>query len=186
MRKISSNTVCPVEGSVGLDNKLRRLFQNPTKILKPYISPDMSVMDFGCGPGFFTIDIARMLGDKGKVTAVDLQQGMLDKLSKKIKATCLEKKIRLHKCEEKSIHLTDTFDFILAFYMIHEVPDQGALFTEFKSLLKDNGKILIVEPKFHVPQQKFDQMEEKIREIGFDITDGPKLPFSRSLLLKNR
>jgi len=184
MKKISTNTVCPVEGSVGLDNKLRRLFQNPSKILSSYIRPNMSVMDFGCGPGFFTIDIANMLDDGGKVTAVDLQQGMLDKLGEKIQATHLEQKIRLHKCSVNSINLTDKFDFILAFYMIHEVPDHDALFMELRSLLSDNGKILIVEPKFHVPKHRFNNMIEKIRENDFEVFNGPKLLFSRSVILK--
>lgn len=185
MENMSSKKVCPVEGAGGLDNKLRQLFQNPVKILRPYIHGDMSVLDFGCGPGFFTLDIANMLDGKGKVIAVDLQQGMLDKLEKKIRGTLLEQKIQLHKCEENSIGLTDKFDFILAFYMIHEVPDQDALFDEFKTLLKPGGKIFIVEPKFHVSEESFNVMVEKALEYGYEIVDRPKISFSRALTLKN-
>lgn len=185
MKEISSNKVCPVEGAGGLDNKARRLFQNPTKILRPYIYGNMSVLDFGCGPGFFTLDIANMLGGKGRVTAADLQQGMLDKLKKKIEGTLLEQKIQLHKCEENRINLTDKFDFILAFYMIHEVPDQHALFQEFKSLLKPDGKIFIVEPKFHVSKKSFNAMVDNAIKYGYEIINSPKISFSRTLFLKN-
>jgi ubiquinone/menaquinone biosynthesis C-methylase UbiE len=39
----------------------------------------MTVLDIGCGPGFFTIDMARMVGDSGRVIAADLQAAMLQK-----------------------------------------------------------------------------------------------------------
>lgn len=181
---MNSNKVCPVEGAGGLDNKLRRLFQNPVKLLRPFVEGDMSVLDFGCGPGFFTIDIAKMLGEKGNVTAVDLQQGMLDKLEKKIRGTHMEQKIRLHKCGPNRIDLTEKFDLILAFYMIHEVPDQDVLFQEFRSLLKPGGKVLIVEPKFHVSKESFHAMTEKIRKYGYEIVEQPRFSLSRSLVIE--
>ena len=109
--------VCPVERAGGLDNPLRRWLQRPEKLLRPYIKPGMTVLDLGCGPGFFTIEIARMLKGSGKVIAADLQQGMLDKVEQKIKNTELEPIVTLHRCKEKQIGLTEKADFILAFYM---------------------------------------------------------------------
>lgn len=47
------NRVCPVELAGSLDNKIRKWFQNPQKILAPYIKEGMKVLDIGCGPGFF-------------------------------------------------------------------------------------------------------------------------------------
>ncbi|MDR3600477.1 MAG: methyltransferase domain-containing protein [Desulfosporosinus sp.] len=79
--------VCPVEGAGGLDNKFRRLFQNPHKILERHIQKGMTIVDLGCGPGFFSIAAAELVGAKGKVIAVDLQEGMLSKVSNKIKGT---------------------------------------------------------------------------------------------------
>ena len=70
--------VCSVESAGALDIQLRKLIQNPGKILKPFIKEGMTVMDLGCGPGFFTIEMARMVGKNGNVTAVDLQEGMLN------------------------------------------------------------------------------------------------------------
>jgi 2-polyprenyl-3-methyl-5-hydroxy-6-metoxy-1,4-benzoquinol methylase len=47
------NRVCPVELAHSLDNTLRRWLQNPQRILAPYIQEGMTVLDVGCGPGFF-------------------------------------------------------------------------------------------------------------------------------------
>ena len=70
--------------------------------------------------------------------------------------------------------------------MIHEVPDQKALFESFKSVLKKEGLILIVEPKFHVSQVTFDAMVEKLQKAGFKIVDTPRIRFSRAVLLKHK
>lgn len=163
------NRVCPVELAGGLDNRLRRFLQNPRRILKPYIKDGMTVLDFGCGPGFFTIEIAKMLQGGGKVIAADLQEGMLDIVRKKIKGTQLEEKIIIHKCEQDKIGVTETVDFILAYYVIHEVPDKEKLFKELYSLLKPGGKILIIEPKFHVSKKAFGKMTELMETEGLEI-----------------
>lgn len=175
--------ICPVERAGGLDNFVRRLLQNPQKILSPYISKGMTVLDLGCGPGFFSIAIAKMLSDSGKVIAADLQQGMLDKVIKKIKGTGLEHRIVIHKCEDNKIGVTENVDFVLAFYMIHEVPNQDNLFGELKSILKPDGKIYIIEPKFHVSKASFEDMINKTKSIGFEVIDRPKVFFSRTVLI---
>ena len=101
------NRVCPVEMADGLDIKIRRWLQNPKKILGPYIEEGMIVLDVGCGPGFFTLDLAQMVGKTGRVVAVDLQEGMLQKLRNKIEGTEIEKRIVLHKCEVDKIGLSE-------------------------------------------------------------------------------
>ena len=186
MNKEKSKGICPVEKAGELDNSIRKLLQNPQKILKPYIHEGMTVLDLGCGPGFFSIEIAKLLIDSGKVIAADLQEGMLDKVRQKIKGTELEKRITLHKCQEESINLNEKVDFVLAFCMIHEVPNQDKLFRELKSIVKPNGQLFIIEPKFHVSKKSFDLMIERVKEIGFEIKVRPKLFFSRTIVLKNK
>jgi ubiquinone/menaquinone biosynthesis C-methylase UbiE len=183
MKSDRNTRVCPAEISGSLDNSLRRLFQNPLKILKPYIREGMTVIDLGCGPGFFTLDIAKLVTGSGKVIAADLQEKMLDKVNGKIKGTEAEKIIEIHKCQEDRIGVTQKVDFILAFWMIHEVPDQKSLFAELKSVLKPEGKIYIIEPKFHVSGKAFEEMISKIRDTGFEITERPKVFASRAVLL---
>jgi ubiquinone/menaquinone biosynthesis C-methylase UbiE len=179
-----NNKVCPVIISGGLDNLFRRILQNPEKILKQYIKSGMTVLDFGCGPGFFTIEIAKLLMGDGKVIAADLQSGMLDKIKRKIKGIDLEEIIVLHKCEQDNIGINEKIDFILLFWMLHEVSDSMSLINEFVELLNDNGRILIVEPKIHVPKKAFNEMVEEIREGKIKTEEGPKIFFSRTIVLK--
>lgn len=186
MTKSKNNSVCPVERAGGLDNSVRRFLQNPKRIIRPYIRTGMTVLDLGCGPGFFTTEIAKMLLGKGKVIAADLQKGMLEKVRQKITGTELEKLIELHHCQDDIIGVTEKVDFVLAFYMVHEVPDQDKLFQELKSILSPNGKIFIVEPNFHVTGKSFKAMLERAESKGFEIIDRPKSFFSRAVLLKTK
>ncbi len=180
------NRVCPAELAYSLDNKIRRWLQNPKKILAPFIKEGMTALDIGCGPGFFSIEMAKMVGTDGKVISADLQEGMLKKLSKKIKGTELEERIKLVKCDQDKINISERVDFILAFYMVHEVPDKNSFFNELKNVLKEKGEFLLVEPKlFHVSQKEFELTTRLAETNGFKIYPGPKLPFSRSAILKN-
>lgn len=146
----------------------------------------MTVLDLGCGPGFFSIEIAKILAGSGKVIAADLQEGMLDKVRAKIAGTEMEQRIMLHKCQEHNINLTHKVDFILAFYMIHEVPDHDKLFRELTSLLNSGGQLFIAEPKLHVSKEAFDLMVKKIRVNGMDVISHPKIFFSRTVVLKKK
>ena len=56
-----------------MDNPIRRIIHSPDKILGGYIEPGQTVLDLGCGSGTFTIAMARMVGEAGRVIAVDLQ-----------------------------------------------------------------------------------------------------------------
>ncbi len=181
-----NRNICPVERAGGLDNILRKIFQNPKRILKPYIHEGMTVLDFGCGPGFFSVEIAKILNGSGKVIAADLQEGMLEKVRKKIKGTRLEQRIKLQKCNGDNVGIIENVDFILAFYVIHEVPDQDKLFNEMKYVLNSRGKILIVEPNFHVSDKEFNNMIERIKLMDFEVIGGPKVLLSRSVLLRSK
>jgi ubiquinone/menaquinone biosynthesis C-methylase UbiE len=178
------NRVCPVERAGSLDNRIRRWFQNPQKILKPHIEEGMTVLDLGCGPGFFSIDMAQIVGRSGRVIASDLQEGMLKKLSEKINGTELEDRITLHKCEENKIGVSENVDFVLAFYMVHEVPDQEEFFIEIETILKPDGQVLIVEPPFHVSKTAFEETVRKARDAGFVDVERPKMFLSKAVILK--
>jgi ubiquinone/menaquinone biosynthesis C-methylase UbiE len=180
-----SNKICPVERAGSLDNRIRKWIQDPRKILGPYIEKGMTVLDIGCGPGYFTLDIAKMVGKAGRVIASDLQEGMLQKLNEKIIGTELEERITLHKSEKNKIGVAENFDFILAFYMLHEVPNAEDFFKEIKALLKPNGKILLVEPPLHVSKAAFENSLTKARIVGLRDVERPKIFLSKAAILIN-
>lgn len=154
------------------------------KILRPYIKEGMKVLDMGCGPGFFSVDLARMVGKGGEVIAVDLQEGMLRKLRDKIQGTELEQIIKLHKCESSSIGWPEQVDFILAFYILHEIPDQAAFFKEIKAMLKPGGSVFIAEPPVHVSRKAFESTLRKALDAGFTCVERPKVFLSKAAILK--
>jgi ubiquinone/menaquinone biosynthesis C-methylase UbiE len=145
----------------------------------------MTVLDVGCGPGFFSIELAKLVGDQGKVIAVDLQQGLLDKLQDKIKGSNLEERIRLVKCDQNNLNVFEPMDFILTFYMVHEVPDKENLFKQLENLLDHQGRFLLVEPKlFHVSSKGFQTTLSIAERHGFTINEGPHLLASWSAVLR--
>jgi len=176
--------VCPVGRAGNLDSRMRKWLQNPKKILGPYIREGMTVLDVGCGPGFFSLELAEMVGKSGRVIASDLQEGMLQKVRDKIQGTELEERITLYKCEENKIGVSDSVDFILAFYVVHEVPDQEEFLNEVGSILKPNGHALIVEPPFHVSKKAFEETIRKARDAGFTPVERPKVLFSKTVVLR--
>lgn len=146
----------------------------------------MKALDVGCGPGFFSIEMAQLVGPEGQVIAADLQEGMLEKLAGKIKGTALESRIKRVQCGKDTINVSGRVDFILAFYMVHEVPDKASLFRQFKAVLNTHGQCLLVEPKlFHVSRGEFESTTRIAESAGFRITQGPRLPFSWSAVLTN-
>ena len=180
----SNKRVCPAGIAGSLDNRIRRWVQNPQKILGPYIEEGMIVLDIGCGPGFFSIDIAKMVGKSGRVIAADLQEGMLQKLKNKIQGTELEKRVTLHKCDENRIGLSEQVDFILLFYMVHEVPNVEGLFSEIETILKPKGLVFIVEPPLHVSKKAFENTVKKANDAGLSVVERPNLFLSKAVVLK--
>lgn len=166
-----------------LDNVVRTVFQNPDKIVGDCISPGMTSIDIGCGPGFFTLAMAQMVGPGGTVIAIDIQKEMLDLVRMKSEQQGLSDSIRFHQCRPDSLGITEKAGFILSFYMVHEVPDRKAFFTEVYGLLEDSGRYLIVEPVFHVSKIAFDEMLEDARGAGFLVGEQPKFRTSRAAVL---
>ncbi len=175
--------LCPASHAGFLATSLRGWVQDPEKIMDGLIKPGYTVADIGCGPGFFTLPMARMVGKNGTVIAADLQQEMLEKLRARAAAKRLKNTIQYHLCEPERIGIVRRVDFILAFYMVHEVPDPGGFFREAKGLIKPDGRFLYVEPKFHVSKQEFRTMLGKAEAAGWRVVRFPKVLFSRSVLL---
>ncbi len=147
----------------------------------------MKVLDIGCGPGFFSIEMARLVGQAGQVISADLQEGMLETLAAKIKGTVLEPRIACVQCGEANINVSESVDFILAFYMVHEVPDKDSFFKQLKAVLNKQGSLLLVEPKlFHVSRDDFSSTLKKAEAAGFSVSEAPKLLLSWSAMLRHR
>ena len=178
-----NNHICPWWLCYTFDNPLRRLIQNPEKILKPFVHEGDTVLDVGPGMGYFSIPLARFVGEKGRVFAADVQQEMLNVLRKRAKKAGVEQRVTLHLCKKESLGLNIKFNFALAFWMAHEVPEQETFFKEIRSLMKPNGKFLISEPIIHVTKAICDETIQKAIKAGFVLKSNPSIFLSRSALL---
>jgi ubiquinone/menaquinone biosynthesis C-methylase UbiE len=183
---MENNRVCPASYSWGLILFLRGLFHNPAKILKGLIKEGGSAADLGCGPGFFTTAMSDMAGASGKVFAIDLQQEMLDKAKKRIERLCKNNNVTYIKAEPDDLNLVSGLDSALAFYMVHEVPDAEKFFKEVYSALKPGGKVLVVEPLFHISKQGLEAEKEAAIKAGFSLSAEKKTLFESTRLFEKK
>jgi ubiquinone/menaquinone biosynthesis C-methylase UbiE len=181
---LTANHVCPWWLAYTFDNPVRKLFHQPSKILGSYIEKGMKVVDVGCGMGFFSIGMAKMVGDEGKVIAIDLQQKMLEITQKRATRAGLAERIFPHRCQPDKLGLKEKVDFILAFWMVHEVKNKKSFFSELHSKLAPGGKILTAEPKMHVSSEAFQKTLEIALSTGLRLCGQPAIRFSLSALFE--
>lgn len=182
MSESHHNHVCPLEKAGKLDAGWRRILQKPSRLLKSFVKPGMTVLDLGCGPGFFTLEIAKMLGNSGKVIAADVQQGMLDIVAGKLAANSPSIPVELCLTHPDGLGISQSLDFVLAFYLIHEVPDRRKLFGELHGLMRTGARFYISEPRFHVNRTEFVEMIHDLKQNGFLIISRPCVFFSRTVV----
>jgi len=176
--------LCPWWLCFSFDNIFRRLVQNPEQILKPYIKPGWTVLDVGPGMGYFTISLAKLVGDTGKVIAADLQQQMLNSIHRRALRAKVQDRIVLHRSAPDSLGIKEPIDFCLCFWMLHEVPDRARFLGEIFTLLKPGGMLLLVEPRIHVSLSSYNVSVEISKKVGFSKINEPMIFISYSALLK--
>src|SRR5208283_1858482 len=166
--------VCPWYIGYLLANPLRKLYQDPVKLLSPYVKAGMTVLEVGPGMGFFSIPMARLVGDKGKIYSVDLQERMLQTLRKRAAKKNVQHVIEARQCSESSLEVKDLsgrIDFALAFAVVHEIPDTQNLFRELYVSLQHGGVLLIAEPRDHVSKESFEKYFSIAEHVGFAVSD---------------
>ncbi len=181
-----NHEVFPVSRASYLDGWWRQFKYQPGWLVKRYVRPGNSVLDIGCGPGLFTLPIARRVGENGKVIAVDLQEGMLEILREKAAQEGLLARIRLHKAEPHSLALEHPGGIDVAFgcCVVHEVPDAARLMQEVFSLMAPGGRFIIAEPKHEVPAGEFEETLAMAASAGFRRAGTPFVFRSHTALFR--
>jgi len=168
------------------DNPVRRLFQKPERMLAPYLGEGMTALDLGCGMGFFSVEMARLVGPSGRVIAVDLRPRVLGVLMGRAERAGVQNRIRTHECEVGALGLRDEVDFGLVFWMSHEVRDRAGLARELRVGLKPGGKLLVAEPKLHVPSKVFRAVLDAFEAAGMRLVERPRVGLSMAALLEKK
>jgi ubiquinone/menaquinone biosynthesis C-methylase UbiE len=175
--------VCPWWFAYTFDNPLRPLFHDPKKIFAPYVQKGMNVTDIGCGLGYFSLGLARMVKEDGKVIAVDIQPQMLKRLRKRADRAGLSSIIHPHLCLDNNINIHEPLDFALAFWMVHEAPDPATLLRQLYETLKPSGTLLLTEPLFHVCREDFRREIAIALDVGFSVMEEPRIRWSYAVAL---
>jgi ubiquinone/menaquinone biosynthesis C-methylase UbiE len=181
---LSGEGVCPWWLLPTFDNPLRRLIQDPERILQGLVQPGQSAADIGCGMGYFTILLARLLGVQGRVYAIDLQAEMLAGLKRRAAKAGVLERITLHQTPADRLELPQQVDFALTFWMVHETPDPKVFLRQVRALLKPGGKLLLVEPVIHVRQAAYDRTVQAALSAGFVLLQPRPVGMSRAALLE--
>jgi ubiquinone/menaquinone biosynthesis C-methylase UbiE len=167
-----------------LDNPFRRLWHKPKRLLSRYVSAGMIVFDLGAGTGFFTRRLARLVGPNGKVIAVDLQQSLLDRLVAKVHQSGLAGRVVAVLAHGDDLELAGAADFILAFWMLHEVQEPRRVLEQVYDHLKPGGKFLLIEPRGEVCGAFFREFLEMGRSLGLRELKPPHVALSRAALFE--
>jgi ubiquinone/menaquinone biosynthesis C-methylase UbiE len=178
--------VCPWWLTYTFDNPLRRMLHDPARILGPVVREGMRVADIGCGMGFFTVALAQLVGPGGRVQAVDLQEQQLARTRARCERAGVAERVKLTRAEPTRLGLEGPLDLVLAFWMVHEVPDPRALLSEVKAALGPAGRLLMAEPRGHVTGRAFAATLALAGDLGYRASEAPAVRISRAVLLQPR
>ena len=180
-------TVCPWWLGYLLASPLRRLLQDPAKILSPHVREGMTVLEPGSGMGFFTLELARLVGPEGRVVAVDIQPQMLASLKRRAARAGLSARVDARLAAPDSMGVGDlagSVDLVLAFAMVHELPPGNSFFAEAALAMKSGGRLLFAEPAGHVSDASFQAQLAVAGGAGFNVVDRPSIRRSYAALLE--
>lgn len=184
-----SGKVCPWWLGYFLAHPLRRRIHPPEDLLRPFVSEGMTVLEPGPGMGFFTLELARLVGPSGRVVAVDLQPRMLRELRRRSGMAGVADRVDARQAGEDGMGIGDLagkVDFVLAFAVVHELPDADRFFEEAATAMKDGGILLLVEPRFEVSDRRFSETLRIAAEYRFRVESRPPIRWSRAAVLAKR
>jgi SAM-dependent methyltransferase len=182
-----AHRVCPWWLGYFLASPLRRLMLKPEKVVGPFVREGMTVLEPGPGMGFFTVELARLVGPSGRVVAVDIQPKMLAGLKRRVGKAELLNRVDARLASVDSLGITDlkgSVDFTFAFAVVHELPSAGRFFAEVAQASKPGAGFLLVEPEGHVKEAEFQAELEAATRVGFSLAEHPPVRKNHAAVLK--
>ena len=161
---------CPVwlRWMVELDNPFTKTNRADFIIAHLGVEPGMSVLDAGCGPGRLTLKLAQVVGASGRVTALDIQQGMLDRVRGKADAAGVKNIDYLQAGLGEGKLSVETYDRAVLVTVLGEIPAQEAALRELFAALKPGGLLSVTEVIFDPHFQTRATVTRLARAAGFE------------------
>jgi ubiquinone/menaquinone biosynthesis C-methylase UbiE len=183
-----AHRICPWWLGYVLVSPLRRWRESPRQLLTGLVRDGMTVIEPGCGMGFFTLDVARLVGPRGRVIALDVQPRMLAGLRRRAAKAGLGERIDARLVGPQRLGLDDLAgkaDLAVALHVVHEVPDQRAFLTELLTVLRPGGRLFVVEPTGHVTGAEFADTLATAVAVGFRKIEAAAVGRNLEGLLEN-
>lgn len=154
------------------------------------------VADIGAGTGYFSIPIARAVGNTGQVFAIDVQQEMLNMLQAKLEAGAVPNNISLHRGDAAQVPLPHhSVDLVFLANIWHEVDSHSAVLKEAARLLSAEGRIAILDWRPEMPSPPgppqhhrigADEASKTLSANGFEVLSSSTLGQFSYLVLAKR
>jgi ubiquinone/menaquinone biosynthesis C-methylase UbiE len=164
-------------GGFSLDEATRRSWYNPEDILRA-LSRGMVLADIGCGEGFFSLLAAKIVGETGRIYAVDIDALAIENLRLNAEYEGLKNIIAKVGAAEETVFCSKCVDFIFCSMVLHDFVDPAKVLQNARRMVKSNGRIVDldwkkVEMPFGPPTRiRFtEEMTSKLlQDAGFEVS----------------
>ena len=155
-------------GGFGQFQFKRWLDKNASHVLSAVgVEEGKAVLDLGCGSGTYTIPAAKLVGDDGRVYALDVSRKALDRMEEKAEREGLKNIVRIDSSAGEKIPLEDeTVDVMLLIDVLQEIDDRSALFDEAYRILRQGGVVIVYA--MHIQAE---EVEKLATSKGLDTED---------------
>ena len=134
--------------AAGMDSRFRYRFFPPASIITGSdIQPGQTVLEVGCGTGYFTLPAARLIGDQGRLVAIDILSESVDLVTKKVQTAGLTN-VRVVRSDAMDTGLdAESFDMVLLFGVIPApMLPLNRLLPEMHRILRAEGSLAVWPP----------------------------------------
>jgi len=156
-----------------IDNPVRRRIQPPARVVDWIgIKDGMCILEIGPGPGTFTIEASRRVGEKGKVFAIDIQPSMISILNLRLQRDKIGNVTARVASAYELLFSNKTFDRVFMITVLAEIPDRKKALLEIKRVLKDDGLLAIGEMLLDPDYPRRKTVVDWCKDAGFELVDG--------------
>ncbi|MEK6782843.1 MAG: methyltransferase domain-containing protein [Bacteroidota bacterium] len=133
------------------------------------LKPGNTVADIGCHEGYMTFKLSTVVGDKGKVYAVDVEQNKLEKLKTNQKKRNITNIIAIKGEYDNPRLQLNSLDAGIILDTYHEIEEHDKVLQHIKASLKPGGRLVLCEPIADERRKSNRQDQERKHELGMNF-----------------
>ncbi|MGC9319791.1 MAG: class I SAM-dependent methyltransferase [Armatimonadota bacterium] len=167
------------------DRTIRGLLWDSEATVAPYVAPGDRVADLGCGVGFHAIALSRLVGPRGEVVLVDVQQEVLRRAVDRCRRDPLARAPLTPVLADigGDLPINGELDFALVFWALHEVEEPKRFWRQLVPHLRAGAKVLVAEPILHVHRRRYEDQLRPAQDMGLARADVDGIAFTNAAVL---